>query len=88
MSDQFTKLIPGIVTVAAYLICFYFLSLSLKTIPVGIAYAIWSGVRIVFIALIGWIAFKQQLDLPAVPGLLLIVSGVLVINLFSKTAGH
>lgn len=87
-TEQFTKLVPSILTVIAYALTFYFLSLALRTIPVGIAYAIWSGVGIVFIALIGWVVFKQHLDLPAILGLGLIIAGVLVINLFSKSAGH
>lgn len=84
-SEQFTKLIPSIITIIAYAGAFYSLSLALKTIPVGIAYAIWSGVGIVFIALIGWLIFKQTLDTPAIIGLALIIIGVLIINLFSKT---
>lgn len=88
MTEQFTRPVPSILTVIGYGAAFYCLSLALRTIPVGIAYAIWSGVGIVFIALIGWLAFKQRLDLPALIGLLMIVGGVLIINVFSKTAGH
>lgn len=88
MSEQFTRLWPGVLTVAGYGVAFYCLSLALRTIPVGVAYAVWSGVGIVFIALIGWLAFKQRLDLPAVVGMAMIVVGVLIINLFSKTASH
>lgn len=87
-SEQFTRLVPSIVTVVCYAGAFYCLSIVLKTIPVGIAYAIWSGVGIVLITLIGLFVFKQRLDLPAVIGLLLIIAGVVVINLFSRTAGH
>lgn len=87
-SDQFSKLIPSLITIAGYAAAFYFLSLTLKTIPVGIAYAIWSGVGIVLITLIGMIAFKQTPDLPAILGLALIVIGVMVINLFSKMGTH
>lgn len=88
MSEQFTRLTPSILTVVGYGVTFYCLSHALKSIPVGIAYAVWSGVGIVFIALIGWLGFKQRLDLPAIVGLVMIVGGVLVINLFSKSAGH
>lgn len=88
MSAQFTRLVPSIVSVACYGISFYCLSVALKTMPVGIAYAIWSGVGIVLIALIGLVAFKQRLDIPAIAGIVLIVAGVLVINLFSKSVSH
>ncbi|MCZ4244202.1 DMT family transporter [Pedobacter punctiformis] len=87
-SEQFTRLTFSIVTVLAYAAAFYFLSLTLKTIPVGIAYAIWSGVGILLITLIGILAFKQTPDLPAIIGLILIIAGVVIINLFSKTASH
>ena len=76
------------VTVAGYAAAFYCLSLVLKHIPVGIAYAIWSGVGIVLVAFVGWIAYRQHLDMPAVIGIGMILGGVLVINLFSKSAGH
>ena len=66
----------------------YFLSLTLKSIPVAVAYAVWSGVGIALIALIGWLFFKQALDAPTLLGLALIVAGVLVLNLFSKSSGH
>mgnify|MGYP003578146723 CR=1 FL=1 len=69
-------------------IAFYFLSLTLKTLPVGIAYAIWSGVGIIFIALIGLFWFRQPLDLPAIIGLGLIIAGVVVVNGFSRSIGH
>ena len=75
-------------TVAGYGVAFYFLSLTLRTIPVGIVYAIWSGAGIVLIAAIGWVWFRQSLDVAAVIGLALIVAGVLVVNLFSKTMSH
>lgn len=87
-SDQFTKLFPSIITVIGYITTFYLLSLTLKQVPVGIAYAIWSGVGIVFITIIGIVAFKQVPDLPAIIGILLIVIGVIVINLFSKMGTH
>lgn len=84
-TEQFTRIIPSTLVVLFYGASFYFLSLSLKYIPVGIAYALWSGVGIVCIALIGFLFYKQRLDLPAVAGIILIIAGVLVINLFSKS---
>lgn len=87
-SEQFTKLIPSIVTVIGYAASFYCLSIVIKTLPVGIAYAIWSGVGIILITLIGFFIFKQHLDPPAVIGLALIIAGVVVINVFSSTVSH
>lgn len=84
-SEGFTKWLPSTIVVVAYMISFYFLSLVLKTIPLGIAYAIWSGVGIVLTATIGLIAFKQKLDLPAIIGILFIVVGVVIMNSFSNT---
>ena len=88
LSEQFTKVIPSIISIIAYITAFYFLSLTLKTIPVGIAYAIWSGVGIVLISVIGLVYFKQSLDLPAILGLGLIIAGVIIINIFSKSVAH
>ncbi|SHL53200.1 DMT family transporter [Flavobacterium saccharophilum] len=87
-SEQFTQLIPSIITIIGYLAAFYFLSFAMRTIPVGIAYAIWSGVGIVLITIIGAVFFKQIPDLPAIIGLALIMIGVVVINVFSKTTVH
>ena len=87
-SAGFTRLWPSIVVVAGYATAFYCLSLTLKTIPVGMAYAIWSGAGIVLVSLIAWLVFKQSLDLPAIVGMGLIVAGVLVIQLFSQTQSH
>ena len=87
-SDGFTRFWPSAITVVSYGFAFYFLSLTLKTLPVGIAYAIWSGVGIIFIALIGLVWFRQTLDLPAVVGLALIIAGVVVVNGFSRSIGH
>lgn len=84
-SEGFTRLWPTVVAVVGYLLAFYLLSLTLKTIPVGVAYAIWSGVGLVLIALSGWIFLGQSLDIPAVIGLILIVAGIVVINMFSQT---
>ncbi|WP_077146427.1 SMR family transporter [Sphingopyxis sp. KK2] len=87
-SEGFTKLVPSIVTVIGYAIAFYFLSLTLRTIPTGIAYAIWSGAGIVLIAAVAWAFQGQKLDAPAVIGMALIIAGVAVMNLFSKVAAH
>lgn len=83
-SDGFTKLVPSLVTVAGYAIALYLLSLSLRTIPTGIAYAVWSGIGIVLIALIAWVFHGQKLDLPAAIGMAMIIGGVIVMNAFSK----
>ena len=87
-SEGFTRLWPSLITVASYVTAFYFLSLTLKAVPVGIAYAIWAGVGIVLIAAIGFFFLDQKLDAPALVGIGLILAGVLVINLFSKTVAH
>jgi small multidrug resistance pump len=84
----FTQLVPSIVVVLGYGITFYFFSLALQTIPVGIGYAIWSGVGIVLISIIAYFAYGQTLDLPALVGIGLILAGVLVINLFSHSVTH
>lgn len=87
-SEGMTRLWPSLGTVVTYALSFYFLSLVLKVMPVSIAYAIWSAVGIVLIAIIGWVAFGQALDAPALLGMGLIVAGVLIINLFSTSLGH
>lgn len=87
-SNQFTRVAPTMLVVAAYGVAFYFLGIALKYIPVGIAYALWSGLGIVLIALIGFTVFGQRLDLPAVVGLAMIIGGIVVIQLFSNTATH
>ncbi|WP_442879358.1 DMT family transporter [Brevundimonas sp.] len=87
-SQQFTKPWATAGMAACYGMAFYLLSLALRSIPVGLAYAIWSGLGVVLISLIGMFVFKQKLDLPAVIGLVLIVCGVIVINVFSKAVSH
>jgi small multidrug resistance pump len=87
-SEGFTNLIPSLIVAVGYGVAFYFLSLVLKTIPVGIAYAIWSGLGIVLISVIGLVLFQQKLDLAAIIGMILIIAGVLVINLFSGAVSH
>ena len=87
-AEGFTRPLPSLVVVVGYGAAFYFLSLALKVIPVGIAYAIWSGVGVALITLIGWVVFKQRLDAPALVGLALIVAGVVVIQFFSGAAAQ
>lgn len=87
-SDGFSRLWPSVAVVAGYGIAFYFLSLTLRTIPVGVAYAVWSGVGIMLISLVGWIVYGQKLDAAAIAGMGLIVAGVVVMNVFSKAAAH
>lgn len=87
-SQGFSKIAPSILVVAGYAVSFYCLSLVLKSIPVGIAYAIWSGMGIVLITLVGIAVFKQIPDWPAILGMVLIVSGVAIIQLFSKATVH
>lgn len=85
-SEQFSKLIPSVVVVIGYGLAFYFMGLTLRYLPVGIVYAVWAGLGIVLIALVGWAFLGQSLDLAAILGIGLIVSGVVVINLFSSSA--
>lgn len=87
-SEGFSRFWPSLIVVAGYAAAFYFLSLTLRTIPIGVAYAIWSGAGVALIALIAWLFFGQTLDFPAVIGLSLIVAGVVVLNTFSKTISH
>ena len=87
-SEQFTRPKPLMLMAVCYALSFYLLSLTLRTMPVGIAYALWSGLGIVLIALIGLVWFGQKLDLPAIGGLGLIIGGVVVINMFSRSLAH
>lgn len=87
-SNGFSQLVPSIVVIAGYGTAFYCLSLALRSVPLGIAYAIWSGAGTALIALIGVVMYKQKLDLAAIAGIALIVAGVLVLNLFSKSSAH
>jgi len=82
-SAGFTRAVPTIVALVFYAVAFYGLSLALRTIPTGVAYAIWSGVGIVLVTLVAWIGYGQRLDPPAIGGIVLIMAGVLVMNLFS-----
>ncbi|HXI06073.1 MAG: DMT family transporter [Bradyrhizobium sp.] len=88
VSDGFSKPLPSLVTVVGYAIAFYFLSLTLRNLPTGIVYAVWSGVGVVLIATIAWVFQSQRLDAAALCGMGLIVSGVVVINLFSSSTMH
>jgi len=87
-SEGFTRLGPSALVVAGYGVAFYFLSLVLKTIPVGVAYAVWSGLGIVLIAAVAWLVHGQKLDAWALVGMGLIVSGVAVLNLLSRASVH
>lgn len=87
-SQQFSRFGPSVLVVISYGIAFYLLAMALRFMPVGVAYAIWSGLGIVLIALIGLVMFGQKLDLAAVIGLGLIIAGIVIIQLFSNTATH
>ncbi len=86
-SDQFSRLWPSVIVVLGYASAFYFMSMTLKSIPVGVTYAIWSGVGIILISVTGYFFYQQKLDTPAMIGMAFIIAGVLIINLFSKTTG-
>ena len=83
-SNGFSRLIPGVISVTAYVVALFLLSLTLKTMPTGIVYAIWSGFGIVLIAIVAWVFQGQKLDVPAMAGMALIIVGICVMNLFSK----
>ena len=87
-TESFTRLWPSVITVVGYATAFWFLSFPLRVMPTGIVYAVWSGAGIVLITLVAWLFFNQKLDPPALIGLALIIAGVVVINLFSKSVGH
>ena len=87
-SAEFTKLFPSLIVVTGYGIAFYLLTMVLRSIPIGITYAIWSGIGIILVAVVGAILYKQLPDLPAMIGMALIVTGVVIIHVFSKTVAH
>jgi len=87
-SNEFTRLLPSLLVVVGYGTAFYFMAISMRVLPVGIMYAIWSGMGIVLVSIIGWLVYRQTLDLPSIIGMALIIAGVIVINLFSKSVGH
>lgn len=84
-SNGLSRLLPSLAVILGYGVSFYFLSITLKSVPTGIAYALWSGIGIILISLLGWYVHKQSLDLPALLGLALIIAGVMVINFFSNS---
>jgi small multidrug resistance pump len=83
-ADGFTRWLPTLVVVLGYAAAFYFLSLTLRTVPLGVAYAVWSGVGIALISIVGWIVYQQVLDVPAVLGIALIMAGVAVLSVYSE----
>jgi small multidrug resistance pump len=85
LSDGFTRLWPSVVVVLGYRISFYFLSVTMRSMPIGVIYAIWSGLGVVLVTLVGWLVFKQHLDLPALIGISLIIAGVVIMNVWSKS---
>ena len=87
-TENFTRFWPSIITVVGYGISFWCLSYPIRVLPTGIVYAVWSGAGIVLITMVAWLVFDQKLDLPALIGLGLILSGVVIINVFSKSVGH
>jgi small multidrug resistance pump len=87
-AEGFTRFYPSILVVTGYSFAFYFLSLTLRTIPVGISYAIWSGIGVVLVSLAGWIVYGQRLDIAGLIGIALIVAGVIILKVFSKSAVH
>lgn len=87
-SQQFTRPWPTVIMLVSYIGAFYFLAMALRILPVGVAYAIWAGLGIVLITIAGMVFFGQRLDTPAVVGLVLIIAGVIIINVFSKTVAH
>jgi small multidrug resistance pump len=87
-ANGFTKLLPSLIVVVGYCAAFYLLSCTLKFMPIGIVYAIWSGIGIALIALIGWLFFKQNLDTPALIGIGFIMVGLIIMNMFSKSVGR
>jgi small multidrug resistance pump len=87
-TEEFTRLVPSLIVIAGYATAFFFLNLTLRTIPVGIAYALWAGFGIVLISAVSWVVYRQTLDVPALLGIGLIVAGVVVINGFSSSVGH
>lgn len=84
-SEGFSQLYPSLITVVGYSVALYFLSLTMKSIPMGISYAIWSGAGIILISTVGWVFYKQQLDIPALIGLAFMIVGIVIINVFSNS---
>lgn len=87
-SEGFTRMTPSVIVVVGYCVAFYFLSLVLKAVPIGVAYAIWSGLGIVLVTIVGAFMFEQKLDLASIIGIILIITGIVVMNVFSNTSTH
>lgn len=87
-SNEFTRLLPSLIVILGYGTAFYFMAISMRVLPVGIMYAIWSGMGIVLISILGWLVYRQTLDLSAMIGMGFIIAGVIIINVFSKSIGH
>ena len=87
-SNEFTRMLPSLIVVVGYGTAFYFMAVSMRVLPVGIMYAIWSGMGIVLVSIIGWVVYRQALDVPAMIGMGLIIAGAIVINVFSKSVVH
>lgn len=87
-TEGFTRGMPSLVVVVGYVCAFFFLSLTLRVIPLGVAYAVWSGIGLALVSLVGWLVYHQPLDAAALAGIGLIVAGVVVLNVFSKTIPH
>jgi small multidrug resistance pump len=87
-TNEFTRFWPSLVVVLGYGTGFYFMTISMRVLPIGIMYALWSGVGILVVSIMGWVIYRQVLDLPAIIGMSFIIAGVVVINVFSKSIGH
>jgi small multidrug resistance pump len=87
-TNEFTRLWPSVIVILGYAAAFYFMTLSLRVLPVGIMYAIWAGLGIVLVGVIGWVVYRQSLDTPAIVGMAMIIAGVVVINVFSRSVNH
>jgi small multidrug resistance pump len=87
-TNEFTRFWPSLVVVVGYCTGFYFMAISMRVLPIGIMYAIWSGMGIVLISIVGWLVYKQNLDMPAIIGMILIIAGAVIINVFSKSVVH
>jgi len=85
-SHEFTRLIPSLIVITGYAVAFYFMTLTIRTLPIGITYAIWSGLGIVLISIVGAVLYKEIPDIPAIVGMALIILGVAVIHIYSDTA--
>lgn len=87
-ADRFTRPLPSVLVLLAYALAFYLLSIVVRTMPVGIVYAIWAGLGIVLVSAVGWVVYRQHLDLPAIIGLAMIIGGVVVVNVYSTSVSH